>query len=488
MCSMYSTAIMSLKDDECKQLFSESRKALLSKYTSATETALSRAKVMGTTSLVTFQAFMLYLVSIREIYEPRTVWSLTGIAVRIAQVMGLPRDGETLGLPPFETEMRRRLWWQLKFHDFRTAELCGLAKFRDLDTIANATKWPANINDNQLFPGMTSIEPETNTMTDAVFVAIRCELTKFAAARVAKFRQLGIDISQWNLDALDNDKEEIERTTKELEDILESKYLRYCDPSQPLHLLTLLITRYGLNVIRFLRHHPRRWATSKQIPPSERQFVWEVSLKLVEQYNMAHSNPLLRRFAWHSAYFQQWHSIIHVLDTLHANPTISDADKAWGLINQIYENNSALVQDMKKPIHVAVGNLCLKAYESREAAMKDGNILPHPTPEHILKLRQHREAAKAKKEAREAQRQRLADQRNYNQPKDHTMILNSNIITNCGNPATEPSSLPLSAMSDQPGFTQPMVMTENDPFYFFTGLDSSQSESPDIETGILGRC
>ena len=61
---------------------------------------------MGTTSLVVLQALVLHLLSVRDIYEPRAVWSLTGVAVRIAQGMGLERDGVFLGLPPFETEMR----------------------------------------------------------------------------------------------------------------------------------------------------------------------------------------------------------------------------------------------------------------------------------------------------------------------------------------------------------------------------------------------
>ena len=480
MWSIYSAAIMSLKDDDCRQQFSEPRKVLLSKYVYATEAALSRAKFMRTTSLVTLQAYVLYLFAVREVYEPRAIWSLTGIAVRVGQVMGLSRDGDFLGLPPFESEMRRRIWWQLKFHDFRTAELCGLAKFRDLDTGADNTKWPTNISDNQLFPGMTSMEPESRGLTDSIFIALRCEFTKFAAARVSKFRQQGIDISQWNLDALDNDKEQIEISTRELEDALESKYLRYCDPSQPLHLISLLVARYALNVVRFLRHHPRRWATVQQIPVSERQLVWEVSLKLLEQYNMVHSNPLLKRFSWHSAYFQQWHAIIHVLDTLQAIPVCPDADKAWELMNEMYENSPAMVLDMKKPIHVAVGSLCLRAYDSREAAIKDGRIFPHPTPKHIIQLRQHRETARAKRGAKEAERHRAANDLSQDQSKAHAMAKSSSFDLTLSNNNSESTFLPLGTMSGQLPLPQAMDISENDQFYFFNELDKGQSDGLDM--------
>jgi hypothetical protein len=48
---------------------------------------------------------------------------MTGVAVRLGQTMGLHRDGITLGLSPFETEMRRRLWWHLVHLDFRAADM-----------------------------------------------------------------------------------------------------------------------------------------------------------------------------------------------------------------------------------------------------------------------------------------------------------------------------------------------------------------------------
>jgi hypothetical protein len=93
MFALYSTAIMSLGDDECHQRFSESHKILLTRYTRATEAALSRAKFMGTTSLTVLQALVLHILAVRDLYEPRALYTLTGVAVRIAQIMGLERDG-----------------------------------------------------------------------------------------------------------------------------------------------------------------------------------------------------------------------------------------------------------------------------------------------------------------------------------------------------------------------------------------------------------
>jgi hypothetical protein len=403
MFAIYSTAVMSLNDEDCREKLGEPRKSLLWRYINATRAALSRARFMGTTSLVVLQALVLHLLSVRDIQEPRAVWSLTGVAVRIAQGLGLERDGLYLGLSPFETEMRRRIWWLLKAHDGRTAELCGLHKFRDLDIGPESTKALTNVNDDQLYPGILSLPPESNSLTDIAFVALRYDLMNFAAGHVVKFRQLGKNISQWDRDlASGSDKLVTDETLKEIEGIIEMKYLRYCDRSQPLHLKIMLMARCSINTIRFLTHHPRRWASIDHTPLSERQWVWEVSVKLLEQHNMLQSNPQLKRFSWQAAYVMQWHAFIHVLDTLRANPLIADAERAWQLIASTYENNPAMIFDTRRHIHVAVGSLCLKAYIARvHAHLQNKNASASPTPEFIIKLSQQSEAAKLKKEARD---------------------------------------------------------------------------------------
>ena len=474
MFSIYAAAVMTLDEDECKRRFCEPRKTLLSRYISATKVALSRAKFMGTISLVVLQALVLYLLSVRDIYEPRTVWSLTGVAVRIAQSMGLERDGAFLGLPPFETEMRRRIWWLIKTHDFRTAELCGLVKLRDLNVGDENTKYPTNVNDDQLYPGMPSLVAESHTLTDFVFVAVRYELVNFAARQVNRFRQQGKSSSQWDLRASGSDKVEIDESFREVEEILETKYLRYCDPSQPLHLLTMVMARFAMNVIRFLTHHPRKWASIEQTPLSERQLVWEISIKLLEQHNMLQSNPQLKRFTWHAAYFQQWHAFIHILDTLRANPLIADAEKAWQLIGDKYENTPDMVLDTKKPIHVAVGILCLKAYSDREAALLSGNICPPATPQFILQLRQQREVAKAKRQAREAKSGRPEYPVSDGQANDQNMGPRPDANATHLSDTLESTYLQQSTTSHIPSFTQPDVTAEGDPYWLINGFDDSQ--------------
>ncbi|RVX70018.1 hypothetical protein B0A52_06189 [Exophiala mesophila] len=405
MYAIYSISILSLSDQECDDVLGQSRKTIHRYYVSATKAALARAKFMSSTSIVVLQALILHILSIRDSYHFRALWTLTGLAIRIAQVAGLHVDGTLLGLSPFESEIRRRIWWQLTLNDFRAAELCGQAKFRNLELDETSPRKPANVDDSDLFPSMTELPQESAKPTEMLWCVIRADMIRFAAGPIFKSqRQPNPAFTSEEYAALDDLKSKDE-FSRQLEDRLETKYLRFCDPSQPLHLLASIVGRVATNIIRFVSHHPRRWAKQKEVPQSERQLLWDVVTRLLEQYNMAQSTPQLRRFAWNAPYFIQWQAVIHLMDTLRAEPLRADAEKAWKLIDVLYENNFEMLLSNKETIYVAVGNLCLKAYNARLAALQEQGHAQSDVPAYIVKLRNQREEAKLRRQFSVAKRQ-----------------------------------------------------------------------------------
>lgn len=50
---------------------------------------------------------------------------MIGIAVRIAQTLGLHEECFNKEFSPFEAEMRRRLWWQIVLFDSRMGEMAN---------------------------------------------------------------------------------------------------------------------------------------------------------------------------------------------------------------------------------------------------------------------------------------------------------------------------------------------------------------------------
>lgn len=123
--SVYFLAIVSLSNEECEHHFGQPRQKLLAKYTRGVHQALVNAKFLRSLNLTTLQAFTLYLIGGRRIYDPLTIWTLSGVAVRIAQRLGIHTDMGSSKFTPFEAEMRRRTWWQIVFLDGHASKMAG---------------------------------------------------------------------------------------------------------------------------------------------------------------------------------------------------------------------------------------------------------------------------------------------------------------------------------------------------------------------------
>ncbi len=331
--------------------------------------------------------------------------------------MGVHRDGKALGVPPFETEMRRRLWWQITILDFRSAELTGSGRFGDMSL--SDTGVPTNVNDPDIWPGMTEAPIDKARPTEMVACLLRCEFGSFwkekllqkttgkggdpindLSNELANIRTSSAlkDISLWEAST-----EERDRHIDELERRLEEKFLRYCEPQIPIQFMASLVGRGAIASMRLMAHHPRRWKDESLIPDSERALLWGISIKMLEGDSFAHTTKSMKRFMWHTKVYFQWQALIYILSQLKTRTTGEEVDEAWGHINDIYDNHTEFVIEWKKPLHVAVGGLCLKAWDARlkgrQEAQEQGDfMLPLQTPDYIEMLRQHKLMTKRRSE------------------------------------------------------------------------------------------
>lgn len=87
---------------------------------------------------------------LRNYAESRASWALLAMALRLAQAIGVHRDGDGSAFSPFEAEMRRRLWAQIIVLDVRAAQDRGTeAMIRQEETNTAA---PSNLNDEDFGP------------------------------------------------------------------------------------------------------------------------------------------------------------------------------------------------------------------------------------------------------------------------------------------------------------------------------------------------
>lgn len=118
---VYFGAINSLSPDDCELYFGSQQSFLLSGLRRGVDSALARSRLMETDDMLTLQTFVVYLVVLRS-RDPTYSWNATGLAIRLAQSLGMHRDGSALGLSPFDAEMRRRLWWGICILDTPASE------------------------------------------------------------------------------------------------------------------------------------------------------------------------------------------------------------------------------------------------------------------------------------------------------------------------------------------------------------------------------
>jgi hypothetical protein len=196
--------------------------------------------------------------------DPRSLFCLTSVAVRIAQRMGLHHDGTSYGLPSFEVEMRRRLGWQIVLLDNRITEVSGAGN--SIVTHTWTTNFPSNVNDNDQFANMRDLPVENTGLTEMVFFLVRCELAHFTQKSSAVVGSMTAD----------------EHLNNEFEDRIERRYLQKCDPLIPLHLMAVTMGRSALCKLRMGNLSPRSFL-DRGVPmrQEERDRIFAVRLKLL---------------------------------------------------------------------------------------------------------------------------------------------------------------------------------------------------------------
>lgn len=316
-----------------------------------------------------------------------TLWALTGTLLRIAQRGGLHRDGISLGVEPWSAEMRNRLWWQIVLLDGRTTELSGFG--RSISAPLYDTKMPLNINDSDLDPSITSLPQERAGATEMMHCCICYEVGNFFRETRA---HLGLK-SNWKDFSTSQILAKKDAAIDELEQRLEDKFLKYCDPLNPLHQLCSITGRAVIATIRVMVHHPSQYTDKGvSLPQSERDMLFKYSLKILEYDNMAHTMKSLKKFRWSIQNYFPWHPVICLLGELRVRKTGGDADQAWDQLEELFVHRPEWFKVRNKPLHTVFGNLALKAWNARQQELErchSGQSLPS-TPAFIMTIQAQR--------------------------------------------------------------------------------------------------
>jgi hypothetical protein len=286
---------------------------------------------------------------------------LSGVAQRIGQRIGLHRDGDMLKLPPFEAEIRRRLWWQIVMLEGFSQKLAGTGTGSNASSLMGDVKLPANLNDSDLFPGMKELPKESDRATEMMFFLIRCHVGEFLKRfESSKTTFDGV----WNkLTTSTVGVETKEKAIVELERLFEQKFLRHCDPSITWHLMCSHLAKSIIFMTRFMAYSASY--QGKTETQAEKDALFSMSLQVLASSNLVYTMKEMQGFMWHVNMHFQWKAYVYVLSELRYRTSGPEVEQAWQNVQLTYEYHPTFDEELaKRALPIAVSNLALKAWEA----------------------------------------------------------------------------------------------------------------------------
>ncbi|EPE30560.1 Zn2/Cys6 DNA-binding protein [Glarea lozoyensis ATCC 20868] len=353
MFGIYCTAVGSMEDEECQDKFECGRDVLLRKFQLGCQQALGKAGVLRCSDRETLTALYLYLISLRSNTTPQSLSSVLGIAIRIAQRMGIHSETALAKCNILETEMRRRLWWSLVLFDTRIGELTSSTNFVKVLAPGWDCEVPLNVNDTQLRPEMRVRLIIECPSSEALFAVVLSKLGDFV--RHTTFNN-GVPVPATSLP----------RTSElaNLETSIKNEYLRFCDPENPLHYLTIWTTRAYISKCHLAEHHFR--TLSKQpITPQTEHLATTHALHMVEADTHLMTSPLTKKFLWHIKSHFPFPAYIQIIQHLKWQPLGVLSGRAWEVMSANYEARFEFLFAEQRIFRVFAG-IVLQAWEVRE--------------------------------------------------------------------------------------------------------------------------
>lgn len=308
------SAAVSMPEDLIRTRTGRAKDELVKNLQTAVEYALSRANFLRTVKTETIQAFCAYLVRTHTLYQycppanngeqlviccrdiSRAHAVYVSMAIRLAMMAGLHKDGTNFGLSPVETHVRRLVWHQLSKLDLRTCQAVGpaqaLIRFDEYDT-----KLPLNVDDAD-FEALIQPTKDKTQWTDNTLNKLRLEVSQFSSEMF---------LTKENLDKRHTALSAALHRIDEWFKATEAKYLPLLDEKIPIQDLTLKILRMNRSGFYIGILHKYVVSAPKKMPQRLVDVVWNASLSHTETSQKIETDPRFELWSWYSGTFQNYH-------------------------------------------------------------------------------------------------------------------------------------------------------------------------------------
>lgn len=315
------------------------RSELNLKFRLGLEHALARADFLNNPDITLVQAFTTFLFLVRRHDSPRFVWMMTGVVIRMAQALGMHRDGSNFKeLSPYEVEMRRRIWWALCLLDIRASEDQG-SEF----TITSGsfdTKYFLSINDRDISPETKETPQERQGMTDATCALISAHMSDIIKKMMGSTKQ-GAERVREQIKLLD-----------ELSVKSETGIERFSDEASSLVFWVGIVSvRLVVKKLTLFVYLPGLFSSpEKDVSDQIRDKLLVAALEVAEYNHALNAEQRCKQWRWLFQTYTHWHAIVYLLIEISRRPWSPIVERCWFALHSAWLIPSQ--RKMRKNQHV----------------------------------------------------------------------------------------------------------------------------------------
>jgi len=261
---------------------------------------------------------------------------LVGAAIRMAECMGLHRDGSAFDFSAVETEVRRLIWHQICFLDIRTCEAQGprpAIRRGEYDT-----KLPLNCEETDLRADTTESPPPAERWTPALLSIIRFEINEMMRSIWQDRRNL--ELRKTTITAVLTKIEEFRRR-------LMDKYNRFFDERVPIQQYTKLVMQLLMYRLHAMVLHPYHSNTANPLPDRLHGLLVTSGIFIVEIAIKLESNALFRDWAWYLGAYQQYQIALLLATEVYYRPNSTHAPRIWPCLDWVFNLDPNMPRDEK---------------------------------------------------------------------------------------------------------------------------------------------
>lgn len=253
----------------------------------------------------------------------------------MAECMGLHRDGESYGLNPLETHVRRLIWHQLCFLDIRTCEAQGPRPTIHRDDFD--TKLPLNIDDVDIHASGKPPSP-ADRWTDATFTIIRFEVNEMM--RTIWVDRPRIERRKISLTAVLSKIETFRRN-------MAAKYDHLIDERISLHRCAKMVKSLLLGRLHIMTLHRYHNSVAHTMPERLRQIMLTSGTVLLENSVALEVMPEVQPWKWYVGAYHQYHVAFLLLIEVFFYPHRKECDRIWPCLDYVFETDRAETRDTR---------------------------------------------------------------------------------------------------------------------------------------------